>query len=84
MAGMFGWGRRQSTGSREQRVINVESTVSGIRHIYDINEALAAGADIVTVPPKFFPRLTGRPKATEPVDQLLTDFPKSSEQPERS
>ena len=81
---MFGRGRRQSTGSREQRVINVESIVGSIRHIYDINEALAADADIVTVPPKFFPQLTQRPKTTEAVDQFLTDFRKSSEQPEGS
>ena len=81
---MFGRGRRQSTGSREERVINVESIVGSIRHIYDINEALAADADIVTVPPKFFPQLTQRPKTTEAVDQLLTDFRKSSEQPEGS
>jgi len=31
MAGMFGRGRTQSTGSREQRAVKVERIVGGIR-----------------------------------------------------
>lgn len=50
--------------------------VGSIRHIYDINEALMAGADIVTVPPKFFPQMTSHPKTDEAVNQFLTDFKK--------
>jgi transaldolase len=48
--------------------------VGSIRHICDINEALQAGADIVTVPPKFFRQLVSHPKTDEAVTQFLTDF----------
>ncbi|HUO05522.1 MAG TPA: transaldolase family protein [Candidatus Binataceae bacterium] len=50
--------------------------VGSIRHMNDVNEALMAGADIVTVPPKFFPQLTSHPKTDEAVNQFLTDFKK--------
>ena len=52
--------------------------VGSIRHIYDINEALMAGADIITVPPKFFPQMVSHPKTDEAVNQFLTDFRKWS------
>ena len=48
--------------------------VGSIRHIQDINEALQAGADIVTVPPQFFPKLVAHPKTDEAVNQFLADF----------
>jgi len=48
--------------------------VGSIRHIADINEALQAGADIVTVPPKFFAQMCSHPKTTEVVNQFITDF----------
>ena len=48
--------------------------VGSIRHICDINEALLAGADIVTVPPKFFPQMVSHPKTDEAVNQFITDF----------
>jgi transaldolase len=48
--------------------------VGSIRHIYDINEAFTAGADIVTVPPKFFPQMVAHPKTDEAVNQFLDDF----------
>ena len=60
--------------------IRSEIIVGSIRHIADVNEALGAGAHIVTVPPKFFPALTQHPKTTEAVDQFLGDFRKWSEQ----
>jgi transaldolase len=59
--------------------IRSEIIVGSIRHIFDVNEALAAGADIVTVPPKFFPQLTQHPKTTEAVNQFLTEFRKWSQ-----
>ena len=59
--------------------IRSEIIVGSIRHIYDVNEALAAGADIVTVPPKFFPPLTQHQKTTEAVNQFLSDFRRWSE-----
>lgn len=48
--------------------------VGSIRHICDVNEAFQAGADIVTVPPKFFKSLVSHPKTDEAVNQFLTDF----------
>jgi transaldolase len=50
--------------------------VGSIRHIMDVNEALQAGADIVTVPPKFFRQMTQHPKTDEAVNQFVTDFQK--------
>jgi transaldolase len=53
-----------------------EIIVGSIRHIMDINEAQQAGADIITVPPKFFPQLCAHPKTDEAVNQFVTDFRK--------
>ncbi len=53
-----------------------EIVVGSIRHIHDVNEALMAGADIVTVPPKFFKQMTQHPKTDEVVNQFVTDFQK--------
>jgi transaldolase len=53
-----------------------EIIVGSIRHIMDINEALQAGADIVTVPPKFFRQMTQHPKTDEAVHQFVSDFQK--------
>jgi transaldolase len=60
----------KATGSR------AEIIVGSIRHIMDVNEALQAGADIVTVPPKFFRQMTQHPKTDEAVNQFLGDFQK--------
>lgn len=51
-----------------------EIIVGSIRHICDINEAAQAGADIITVPPKFFEQMVSHPKTDEAVHQFLTDF----------
>lgn len=51
-----------------------EIIVGSIRHIADINEALQSGADIITVPPKFFPQMCAHPKTEEAVNQFVTDF----------
>ncbi len=51
-----------------------EIIVGSIRHIHDINDAVRAGADIVTVPPKFFPQMVTHPKTDEAVNQFITDF----------
>jgi transaldolase len=54
--------------------ISSEIIVGSIRHIHDVNDALLAGADIVTIPPKFLPQLVSHPKTDEAVNQFLTDF----------
>lgn len=51
-----------------------EVIVGSIRHICDINEAAQAGADIITVPPKFFEQMVAHPKTDEAVSQFLNDF----------
>ena len=48
--------------------------VGSIRHMQDINESFQAGADIVTIPPKFFEPMTRHPKTDEIIDQFMTDF----------
>lgn len=58
---------------REHNVA-AEIIVGSIRHIHDINEAFQAGADIVTVPPKFFRQMVSHPKTDEAVNQFVTDF----------
>lgn len=45
-----------------------------IRHVGDIETALSAGADIVTVPPVFLAEMATHPKTTEVVGQFLRDF----------
>lgn len=54
--------------------IPTEVIVGSIRHIMDVNEAFQAGADIVTVPPRFFQQLTQHPKTDEAVGQFVSDF----------
>jgi transaldolase len=53
-----------------------EIIVGSIRHIADINEAMQAGAHILTVPPKFFPQMCAHPKTDEAVHQFVTEFEK--------
>jgi len=48
--------------------------VGSIRHMVDINEAIRAGADIVTVPPQFFRQMVRHPKTDEAVNQFVADF----------
>ncbi len=50
-----------------------EIIVGSIRHIADINEAMQAGANIVTVPPKFFRQMVSHPKTDEAVQQFVSD-----------
>jgi transaldolase len=60
----------------EESQVLCEIIVGSIRHIHDINEALMAGADIVTVPPKFFRQMVTHPKTDEAVGQFISDFQK--------
>lgn len=59
-----------------ERAVPSEIIVGSIRHIADISEACQAGADIVTVPPKFFRAMVTHPKTDEAVKQFVTDFQK--------
>ena len=80
------WGRIRDTGYDAATVVRqvratfrewdhpAEIIVGSIRHIMDINEAFQAGADIVTVPPKFLRPLCQHPKTDEAVRQFVDDF----------
>ncbi|MBY0527549.1 MAG: hypothetical protein K2R98_29400 [Gemmataceae bacterium] len=80
------WGRIRDVGYDAGSVVRqiqetfrrcdhpTELIVGSIRHIADINEAIQAGADIVTVPPRFFPQMCAHPKTDEAVNQFLNDF----------
>jgi transaldolase len=59
-----------------ERAVPSEIIVGSIRHIADISEAFKSGADIVTVPPKFFRAMVTHPKTDEAVKQFVTDFQK--------
>src|SRR5229473_2884983 len=59
-----------------ERAVPCEIIVGSIRHIADISESFQAGADIVTVPPKFFRAMVSHPKTDEAVRQFVTDFQK--------
>lgn len=65
---------RQVRGTFREWNTPSEIIVGSIRHICDINEAVQAGADIITVPPKFFEQMVSHPKTDEAVNQFLTDF----------
>ncbi len=51
-----------------------EIIVGSVRQVEDITDAFAAGAHIVTVPPKFFREMVWHPKTDEVVKQFLADF----------
>ncbi len=80
------WGRIRDTGSDAATVVRqvhqtfaerqspAEIIVGSIRQMIDINEAIQAGADIVTVPPQFFPKMCAHPKTDEAVQQFMRDF----------
>jgi transaldolase len=82
------WGRIRDTGYDAARVVsdvrtamdrsgcNAEIIVGSIRHIMDVNEAILAGAHIVTVPPPFLPKMCRHPKTDEVVAQFVADFSK--------
>jgi transaldolase len=80
------WGRIRDTGYDAGSVVRQvretfkewdtpsEIIVGSIRQMIDINEAFQAGANIVTVPPKFFPLMCAHPKTDEAVQQFVRDF----------
>lgn len=91
------WGRIRDTGYDAASVVrSVRETfkewnsssqiiVGSIRQMVDINEAFQAGADIVTIPPKFFEQMCKHPKTDEAVQQFIRDFRAwSEEQPRES
>jgi transaldolase len=80
------WGRIRDTGYDAASIVRQvrqtfkewscpsEIIVGSIRQMIDVNEAFLAGADIVTVPPKFLPLMCAHPKTDEAVQQFIRDF----------
>jgi transaldolase len=80
------WGRIRDVGYDAGSVVrsvhqtfrdwntSTQIIVGSIRQMIDVNEAIQAGADIVTVPPKFFPLMCSHPKTDEAVGQFIGDF----------
>lgn len=61
----------------DREEFNCEIIVGSIRTVWDVRDAMLAGAHIVTVPYKFFqefPKMTEHYKTDEVVDQFLKDF----------
>jgi len=44
--------------------------VGSIRHLIDINRSVIAGADIITIPYKFFSQMANNPKTTETINEF--------------
>jgi transaldolase len=88
------WGRIRDVGYDAGSVVRAvaktlqesqsssEIIVGSIRHIADINEAMQAGAHILTVPPKFFPQMCAHPKTDEAIQQFVSEFHKWQQQGE--
>src|SRR5579859_1202100 len=86
------WGRIRDVGYDAATIVrqvhlslkeagsSTEIIVGSIRQMIDVNEALQAGADIVTVPPKFFPQMCAHPKTDEAVQQFMRDYSAWSQQ----
>lgn len=54
--------------------VPAEIIVGSIRQPSDVAEAIHAGADIITVQPKFFKQMVSHPKTDEVVNQFIADF----------
>ena len=65
---------RATREALDRRGLDSEIIVGSIRHLVDVNEAIQAGAHIITVPPKFFPQMCAHPKTDEAVAQFMTEF----------
>ncbi|MBV8717957.1 MAG: fructose-6-phosphate aldolase [Chloroflexi bacterium] len=65
---------RQVHQTFTERHCRSEIIVGSIRQMIDVPEAIQAGADIVTVPPKFFEQMCSHPKTDEAVAQFIRDF----------
>jgi len=58
----------------DRAAASTEIIVGSIRHLMDVNQAVLAGAHIVTVPPPFLVKMSEHPKTDEAVQQFVTEF----------
>ena len=61
---------RQTREQIDREKLNSEIIIGSIRHIMDINDALEAGAHIVTIPPALLRKMLHHPKTDEAIAQF--------------
>jgi transaldolase len=88
------WGRIRDVGHDAGPVVEqvartfrswggaAEVIVGSIRHVADVNEALRAGADILTVPPRLFPQMCAHPQTDAAVRQFAAEFGRCQGKPD--
>jgi transaldolase len=54
----------------EREKLKAQIIVGSIRHLGDVNEALSAGAHIVTVPPAILRKMFWHPRTTETIREF--------------
>lgn len=53
---------------------DTEIIIGSVRKAYDVQRALLAGADIVTVPPQYFEKLVHNPRTESSIDEFLDSW----------
>lgn len=62
---------KQSVEMFKQNEFKSKIIIGSIRSVSDIMSATMAGAHVITIPPKFFPKMANHPKTTETIDEFL-------------
>ena len=65
---------KQTREQLDRESLDAQIIIGSIRHIMDINDALAAGAHIVTVPPALLRKMLHHPKTDEAISQFNEAF----------
>lgn len=58
----------------KQHNFKTKIIVGSVRHMMDIYEAAAAGADIITIPTKFFELMVSNPQTDKTIDEFLRSW----------
>lgn len=53
---------------------DTEICIGSVRKAYDVQRALLAGADVVTVPPQYFEKLIHNPRTESSIDEFLESW----------
>jgi transaldolase len=61
---------RQTREQLDRESMSAKIIIGSIRHLMDVNEALSAGAHIVTVPPTILRKMLHHPKTDEAIEQF--------------
>ena len=63
---------RQLREQLDREQLPSQIIIGSIRHLMDVNEALSAGAHVVTVPPAILRKMLHHPKTDEAIEQFYT------------